>query len=101
MKETTKTTTKTTKKTTTTEKRKAVPTKPSHATQKIISEVLAIMAEQEMTSRELCWEAGIDEGQFSKWSNCKANFSIDRVQSILDCLGYEMVIVPKAEKANP
>ena len=89
-------TTKTTEQTK--EKRKAIPTKPSFATQKIISEVLTIMAEQEMTSRELCWEAGIDEGQFSKWANCKANFSIDRVQSILDCLGYEMVIVPKAEK---
>lgn len=82
------------------QKKKVTGAVPSPATQLLIAQVLSIMEKDEITPRMLCWEVGIDEGQFSKWSKCKANFSIDRIQEILDCLGYEMTITPKGSKKN-
>lgn len=73
---------------------------PSPATQLIITQVLSIMEEQEITPRMLCWDVQIDEGQFSKWTKFKANFSIDKIQEILDYLGYEMVLAPKGKSRS-
>lgn len=83
-----------------TPKRKVTGAIPSPATQILIAQVLTIMEENKITPRMLCWDIGIDEGQFSRWSKCKANFSIDRIQAILDYLGYEMTITPKDSKRS-
>ena len=72
----------------------------SPATKAMITQVLDIMKSQDITPRGLCLDTGVDEGQFSKWTNFKGNISMDKLRVVLDYLGYELAIIPKSEMSS-
>lgn len=75
--------------------KKDVGSLSSEKNQLLVSKILKIMEEKDITPSRLCKDIDIDMGQFSRWYRGKANFSLGKIQYILEYLCHELIIVEK------
>ena len=48
-----------------------------------------------ISRRQICLRLGIDEGQFSRYMNCKAGLSMEAIDAVSDLLGLELRPIKK------